>query len=310
MTDPLPLDSPRWGTFGVQIGERAELPRLLRSLSDEPQVRVIGKPVFTQLSAMLFQDFECADAAVPALPHLVALTGRAEGAELGELLTLIGFLAGGLEDPTRPPDLRPALDAALRACEPVAIQYFLATDLTLIQAYYAGLACIALTRNPLGRLVQDNYIPYSIASTRAVCPNWDLEFELAAYDTGLVVPRPGAAWPAPDPPVPLSPPPPPASGERDPNPWAPVAAAIRDLMATKPPPPELLPHFQAALALADGGLTPQANPSATFSLVGVLLAIKGFAGPAHRYYHASDQIACPGCKARFRFADHWWRLNL
>ena len=310
MTDPLPIDSPRWRTFAVRTGHRQDLPRLLRSLSDAPQVRVIGEPAFADVTAMLFQDFECADAAVPAIPHLVGLAGRAEGADRGELSIPHRIPCRDVGRTLGAPGPPPGLDAALRACEPVAIQYFLATDLRLLAAYYAGLTCVALTRNPLGQLFRDNYIPHSTASTRAVCPNRDLEFEVAAYDTGLVVPRPKAAWSPPDPPVPLSPPQPPEPGDRDPNPCGTRCRGDprphgNQTAASRVAPP--LP----------GGPRPRERwPQLAGESFCCILPGRGIARhqrihrPGHRYYHASDQIACPDCKARFRFANRWWRLDL
>jgi hypothetical protein len=309
---PLPLKSPRWAKLETWTGDAADLPRLIEAL--RAAAKVAGHTAFAELQEMIYQQGTCCEATTAVTPYLVELAGRATEEDRGELLSLLGSIAATADEDVGPDDLWRAFERALEAAEPLCVRYFLEADLDLPTAYDIAVACFGVGRHPLGRLEVDNYWPHDDAETRAECPKCGRTVQVAAFDTGLVVERSARNPypPAPDPGLPPEPPeqPEPPDEPLDPNPWAPMLDAIRAHRARGAVPAELAPHFDAAEAVTSDGYVPAAPPSAAFSLLGVMLTLKGFGEPAYRYFHASDHITCPKCKVRFRFADRWWKLDL
>jgi hypothetical protein len=295
----------------VWAGDPAKLPSLIQTLRGAPEVTT--HPAFEQVKAEIHQQQAPCEATFAVTPYLVELLGKTRDADRSELLIQIGFIAATEVQMIAPDEFRAAFEESLAAAERLCIQHLLRTDCDLPTAYYLATACLALARHPLGQLMLDNYWPHLNAETYAVCPTCTRRVGVAAFDTGLVVetssrnPYP-AAPPSGTPPEP--PEPPDEDESRKPNPWEPLAAVIQISAARVSLTAGLAPHYDAAAALSANGLTTEANPSAAFSLMGAMLAVKGYAAHAPRYFHSSDHIACPNCKTRFRFADRWWRLPL
>jgi len=311
MNDRLPLDSPQWSQLNTFGGNAQDVPELIRQVQRER--RLGAKTAFAKLVDRVFQQFSATEALYPTIPYLVDLGVQLSDDQASELWKWIGTVAAcaGVAEPGAPPDFEEAYREALATAELHCVRTLLSGGRERFDAYELGVAAVALAGHRLGRLVMDNYSPEDDAETAAICPVCGKEVQIAVFDEGLVV-EDQEFHGYPDPPQPprrfneasVSDVPP-----RDPNPWRQVADTLTASVDADDAPPLPASHIATAIKVASLGVSQGVTAGPAFSLLGCLIALNGGREPARRYFHAWDDLECPFCRARFRFADAWWGVK-
>ena len=300
----LPLNSPQWSKLD-SFGDSGQLPSLVQQLeeSDDPG----ASEVFGDLLDAIYQQYSCCEAAYAVLPYLVELGLKLHNGSDPDLWIYVGQMAGTCKGPVDRAEFMSTYKAALDAAQGHWIKVLLESSQDLRTLYYLSVATIALTQNPLGKLVMDNLFPDKYAESTAVCPFCAQNVSVACFESGYVVRLSVSKRPEPpSPPIPLSAPRKSVLPQASPNPWQAVASALTDFMSSAELPAGSIEHLQAARELADRGLTSQSDPALVFSLLGSLLILRGHPEAGMRYLHAWDSIACSECGRSFIFADRWW----
>jgi len=229
-----------------------------------------------------------------------------------DIWILIGHIAATYKpevDPA-PPDLLQAFHSSLVTAESGCLSGPLKEVWDLRTAYYLVLAALALAGHPLGKLVMDNLFPHTEAESAAICPSCNNRVRVAFFNSGVEVlanAKSHASAPVTnrilDGPRVFQ------ALHRSPNSWKSMAGTFREFLQHTSERPDLRLHLEAAGVALKAGISSDLDIGIAFSVLGGLLTLKGFPGPAMRYFHAWDKILCPLCKREFIFADHWWLLK-
>jgi RNA polymerase subunit RPABC4/transcription elongation factor Spt4 len=312
MPEPLPLDSPRWGDLVTIAGDAAEIPRLLERVARERDFD--AGDAFLQLVDHIYEQYGCCEATYATFPHLVRIGTEVPAGDSLDLWVLLGMMVGTCDPSVSAAgaaDLLPAFDSARADAERRALEALVDLEDEPEYAFNLGLAAVALSGHPLGKLYWDSYVPLDDAGeTRAVCPNCKTELQVLAFDTGLVVLDDPTTSEEPEPPGPRTPVPPPAVVElpppRTPNPWAPFGERLRARLERGRLRRDVVPHVELAARVAEAGVGRGVPAGAVFSLLGGLVLLQDEPGGAGRYFHAWDTIRCPACSSAMVFAERWW----
>jgi len=265
----IPIDSPKWRTFTT---DGTPISRVVALLKEIQESREFGKAWEALYQGPILHQGTVYTSTYAALPHVVALAAELNPIGLADFWIGLGFIVAHFIYPNVlpqrtgiPDDLEFGVRSAIRAAEPLAVQSFYATDWSQPSATYGvnqaselALACLALSRHPVGHLLVrgpsaprpgKEFISQDFVSL--TCLECEAELEFFHAGDGIVEYNhrpPGPVHPDPDQPEPQAPRVPDLSAtRRRVHPWGPVAHALsgrpdrlRTLGQAKPFPPQFL----------------------------------------------------------------------
>jgi len=172
----LDLDSDAWHKLRHAYGSAADIPALLRQLSDAPVKSRDSEPWFSLWSALCHQS-DVYPASFAAVPHIVAAAQRRLPADRAEYLCLAGMIESmrhKAASPVVPTRLETAYLEALRVAVPLTLE---ALQIEADQSWFRGLiAALAAFRGlpELGAAISE-------LEREIDCPYCDATFVAPGY---------------------------------------------------------------------------------------------------------------------------------